>query len=88
MFHRYDIASLHRHYRCDIINWLGAAEVKLDKTKGACWMHYTAPDGTKQRFQTTTLAVEGDVDEAMRIARLCWVKPLNFMVARQSLDIL
>ncbi len=48
--------------------------VKHDRIKGSCHMYYTSPDGKTQRFQTTTRAVNEDVDEAMRIARLCYVK--------------
>lgn len=48
--------------------------VKTDRTKGVCYMNSVLADGTKQRFQTTSGALDGRLDEAARIARLCWMK--------------
>lgn len=42
--------------------------------RGLCYFIFDPPSGSKIRFQTTVLNSNGSVDDAMRIARLCYMK--------------
>eukprot|EP00933_Yihiella_yeosuensis_P030566 TRINITY_DN24191_c0_g1_i1.p1 TRINITY_DN24191_c0_g1~~TRINITY_DN24191_c0_g1_i1.p1 ORF type:complete len:426 (-),score=98.92 TRINITY_DN24191_c0_g1_i1:930-2207(-) len=49
-------------------------KVKLNKGKGCCGFMFEPDGGEPVRFQTTVKAANGSVEDAMKIARLCYQK--------------
>jgi len=48
--------------------------LRSEEGSGTCVFSFLQPDGQRVRFQTTASAANGSVEDALRIARLCYAK--------------